>query len=203
MTFHLFNRDLANLIEVFVNHVYDKYCEIRSGDLVIDCGAYVGEFTIQAAKNVGERGLVLAFEPNPSSFCFCKANVDRNRIDNVKLFEHALGDTDGREYLQVNRVNLGASKVIQEETQGSVGVVRVKMLSQFLPYFEGRPVKLLKIDVEGSAVQVARGATNLFDRRQIQNISAEIHPGEEGLRSLLESYGFTCSQEKSYLYAKL
>jgi len=199
----LLNRDLANLIEVFVNRVYDKWCPIASGDLVIDCGAYVGEFTIQAAKSVGERGLVLAFEPNPSSLRFCKANVKRNGIINVKLFENALGDTDGREYFQVNHVNLGASKIVQKETQSSVRLVSVKMLSQFLPYFEGRPVKLLKIDAEGSAVQIVRGAKDLFDRKLVQNVSAEIHPGEEGLQNLLESYGFRCSQDKSYLYAKL
>ena len=37
---------------------------LRSGDTVIDCGAYIGEFTLYAAKAVGPSGKVIAFEPD-------------------------------------------------------------------------------------------------------------------------------------------
>jgi len=201
--FHLLNRDLSNLVEIFVNHVYDKYCPINNGDLVIDCGAYVGEFTVQAARKVGGEGLVLAFEPNPLSFPLCKANIERNSLKNVRLFSNALGETDGRAHFQVDSVNLGASKVIPAKDQGPTSGVSVMTLSQFIGYFDHRTVKLLKIDVEGFAMKIASGATDLFARKLVQNVSAEIHPGEEGLQEFLESYGFRCSREENYLYATL
>ena len=37
----------------------------QPGETIIDCGAYIGEFTLYAAKAVGQSGRVIAFEPDP------------------------------------------------------------------------------------------------------------------------------------------
>ena len=203
MGVHLLNRDPANIVEIFVNHVYDKYCPIQDNEVVIDCGAYVGEFTIQAAKRVGIGGLVLAFEPNPKSFALCKSNIDRNGIRNVRLFQFALGEKEGRVHFKADKTNYGASTIIPQKEHDSRSTVGVVTLSQFHPLFADKTIKLLKIDVEGSATRIALGATSLLQGRVVRNVSAEIHPGEEGLQPLLESHGFHCIRENNYLYATL
>ena len=203
MAIHLLNRDMTNFIVILVNHVYDKYSPLQDGELVIDCGAYIGEFTIQAARRVGATGLVLAFEPNPRSFSLCKANIERNGIHNVKLFPFALGEKEGSSNFETNEANLGASKVVMSKGTDSGSHADIKTLSEFLPYFGDRRVKLLKMDVEGYATRIVLGSDSLFRRQLVRNVCAEVHPGEEGLKALLENYGFRCFREDNYLYAAL
>jgi len=202
LTVHIFKRDLTSIIEVFVNHVYDRFCALNPGETVIDCGAYIGEFSIYAANKVGTNGLVLAFEPNPQSFSICRRNLVQNNVHNAKLFNCALGDKEASAYLVTDETNLGATKVVG---QGKFfePPVQVRQLDGFLQYVEGRRIKLIKVDVEGAAVGLIRGAASLLEKRMIENVSAELHPGEEGLPSLLQGYGFTCTQRGSYLYASL
>src|SRR5437667_1403877 len=133
MSIHLLSRDVINFFVILVNHVYDKYSSMQDGELVIDCGAYIGEFTIQAARRVGTTGLVLAFEPNLRSFSLCKTNIERNGMHNVKLFPFALGEKEGRSNFETNEANLGASKIVTSKGTGSGSHADVKTLSQFLP----------------------------------------------------------------------
>ena len=71
-------------------------------------GAYLGYHTLLAARQVGPRGRVMAFEPNPVSYRALRANVRRNsygdRVIALPLGIAAwsgrrtfyLGDGDGR-----------------------------------------------------------------------------------------------------------
>ncbi|MCK5615937.1 hypothetical protein KAR91_79475 [Candidatus Pacearchaeota archaeon] len=58
----------AYLLLTFYNQIFikDQYCAnrfIKSGDVVLDCGANCGLFALLASKLVGNRGKVFAFEP--------------------------------------------------------------------------------------------------------------------------------------------
>ena len=200
--FHLLRMDMTALLEVYVNHVYDRFCFLNPGEVVVDCGAYIGEFTIYAAKKVGEKGLVLAFEPNPRSVSLCRRNIIRNGVENVKLFDSALGGEEKIAFLRVNRGNLGATSVYTSADGKPRERVVVLTLDQFLPSLSGQPVKLLKIDAEGLGYQVLLGAQGLLERNLILNVSIEVHPGceEENIQSFLEKRGFSCIRNGSYLY---
>ena len=63
---------------------------LRPGDTVIDVGANVGYYTLLAARKVGPRGKVVAFEPDPESFSFLKRNVKANGFTNVVLEQKGL-----------------------------------------------------------------------------------------------------------------
>ncbi len=197
---HLFRRDITGLIEVWVNHVYDRFCDLEPGDIVVDCGAYIGEFTVYASAKVGENGLVLAFEPNPQSLQLCRTNTGNRR--NIVLFGTALGKQKGEGFIQVDHANLGATVVSDSRTKDSTAKIAIEQLDRFLPYLAGRSIKLLKIDAEGDAVKILSGGRQLLEERRIKNVSAEVHPGEEDdLQRALERLGFTCFRDRNYLYA--
>ena len=63
---------------------------LKPEDLVLDCGANVGEITEILAKTGAQ---VHAFEPDP--FCFGKLTKRFKGVDNVTLHNVAVGTTDG------------------------------------------------------------------------------------------------------------
>jgi FkbM family methyltransferase len=199
--FHLLRRDLTFLFQSFVLHVYERYCKLEPGDVVVDCGAYIGDFTARASKQVGPEGLVLAFEPNPHSYSLCHRNILANRLANVKLYNVALGEKQKTAFLDVDKINPGITKVIDEARGEDGESIPVRPLSEFLTNIDNRPVKLLKMHVEGDAVRILTGSVELLEKKVFQNICVELHPGEEGLPSLLEWYGYECTVEGVYLYA--
>lgn len=67
---------------------------LRAGDVVFDIGAHFGYFSLLAAKIVGNRGRVEAFEPTPSS----QATLQRNlrSAGNTTSHQIAVWDSVGR-----------------------------------------------------------------------------------------------------------
>ena len=65
---------------------------LRPGDAFLDVGGDVGLFTIPTAKVVGERGVVLCFEPESVAYRKMLDNLALNGLTNVRVFKKALGD---------------------------------------------------------------------------------------------------------------
>jgi FkbM family methyltransferase len=199
--FHLLRRDLGFLIQVFILRVYERHCRLEPGDVVIDCGAYIGDFTTRASKLVGDKGLVLAFEPNPQSYSLCAINIRKNKLSNVKLFNTALGSREQLGQLEVSRKNPGNTKVTTLAGKEDEAAIPVRPLQQFIPLTSSRSVKLMKMHVEGAASEILRGATDILSLGIIENFAVELHHGEEDLRALLEQHGYNCTVEGIHLYA--
>ncbi len=200
-SFHVFNRDINFILQVFVLHIYERHCKLQAGDVVVDCGAYIGDFTTRASRIVGPKGRVLAFEANPKTYSICARNIRNNRLTNVKLYNVALGDRTRTGYLKVDRINLGATRIVDDDSAASGQTVNMRTLSEFLDVLGGRRIRLLKMNVEGYATKILAGAPELLERRLFENLAAELHPGEEGLQALLEAHGYQCIMEGPWLYA--
>lgn len=136
---------------------------LRPGMRVVDIGAHVGYHTKRFARLVGERGIVLAFEPDPGTFRLLQANLHKQR--NVYLFNVAVTDKPGL-YRLVAPASFGAAQRLVFSGGGSFsraegeggGKMREEYvlgmpLGEFLDAFmgDGR-IDLLKIDAEGSEV---------------------------------------------------
>jgi hypothetical protein len=93
--------------EIFQAQVYEREYVVQNGDIVVDCGAHVGMFTIKAAKKAS---LVISIEPAKENLSCFLENVRRHRLKNVIVVCKALSDRTGSEYLWVGkrsgRVNL-------------------------------------------------------------------------------------------------
>lgn len=64
----------------------------RSGATVVDIGANIGYYTVQAATLVGPHGRVVAFEPQPSVRQELASNLALNQLSNVMIVPYALSD---------------------------------------------------------------------------------------------------------------
>jgi len=158
---------------------------VGPGDVVVDAGANVGLFTVTAAAAVGPTGHVHAFEPQDDAAALLERSVAENRFgDRVTVHRAALGDAPGRVSLVVQPAGLSrggahitpAGGVPDGWTARPVDVIRLDDAGV------RRPVKFVKLDVEGAELLVARGAQDLL-RADRPVVMAEINPRQLGLVS--------------------
>ncbi|RKZ93469.1 MAG: hypothetical protein DRR19_01095 [Candidatus Parabeggiatoa sp. nov. 1] len=73
---------------------------------VIDVGANVGQFAVASAKLFPEVS-VHSFEPLPDCVAQLRKNI--KRLDNVKIYPFALGDSEGQVEFHVNQYSHSSS----------------------------------------------------------------------------------------------
>jgi FkbM family methyltransferase len=74
---------------VFVLHF------LKPGDLVVDVGAFVGSYSLQAAAEC--RATVIAIEPAPSTFQWLVKNIKTNTLGSkCKLINCAVGNSSAK-----------------------------------------------------------------------------------------------------------
>jgi len=132
---------------------------LKSGDFAIDLGAHVGDTTLSMGLCVGKKGLVLALEPNPATYCILEANSQLNQdITHIVPVNVAAMDYDGNYVFQYNEPSLmngGYQKGISRFRHASFFNVDVKgvNISQMLmrDYKDKlNNLKFIKTDLEGS-----------------------------------------------------
>lgn len=143
----------------------DAYTRLLVGNpgVVVDVGAHIGNHTLWFAKICGRE--VVAIEPNAASIATLNSHLRLNRAwDQTEVYQVALGAAEGRgHYVWGPEGNSGMGRVEVAE-EGSVAVVTLdSVLEVGLLADPGRRVALIKIDVEGSAVDVLRGAARTLE----------------------------------------
>jgi len=147
---------------------------LKPGDSTIDVGGHIGFFTMQMAAAVGPEGRVYAFEP-------FDANADlleRSIADRVTFQRAAVGATTGRATLTfpVETLNSGGAYLLPDGNMPLAGNLKKEVSLVALDALNlRRPIRFIKMDVEGAEPQVLRGAQQILrDDRPV--ILSELHP---------------------------
>ena len=133
---------------------------LRPGDIAIDVGANIGMMTLVAARRVGPEGLVLACEPHPRIYRYLDGNVRLNAAGNVRARNVALGEAAGEARMEDRKFD------DMNSLSGGSLHVPLTTLDKLMERegLQGRPIGLLKIDVEGYELMVLRGAKTTLGR---------------------------------------
>jgi FkbM family methyltransferase len=177
---------------------------LSPGDVLFDVGANVGVFTLAGSRRVGPKGHVFSFEPSSRERATLERNVALNDCGNVTVIPSAVGDRGGTATLRVaagqhrGQNTLAPSFAyagVQMERQETVPLVTLDDLwrSQTV-----RRPDVLKIDAEGSELQVLRGASSLL-REAMPVVLFEINDtlleasgaSRAMVEQLLTSFGYT------------
>ena len=62
----------------------------RDGDIVVDAGARIGTFAAKISAAVGEKGKIIAIEPEPRNFACLRKNIKANSLNNVVAIQKML-----------------------------------------------------------------------------------------------------------------
>jgi len=136
---------------------------LQRGDVFVDVGAYIGLYSLLAAKVVGANGRVIAFEPYPGSRELLNKNVSLNGLaDIVRVESSAIGDELGVTELRAagvcsaNTLTPNTVKAFGDEQAISTVTVSVTTLDEYCERGQIVP-SFVKIDVEGWELHVLRG----------------------------------------------
>jgi len=132
---------------------------LRPGDIFFDVGANIGLVSLVASELVGSQGRVYAFEPVPGTIALLERNIVLNDARNVQVEATALGAVnDTRPIYEHPEVNRGAASLVPIGRTPASGTVPVTTLDAFVRQAGAeRPIRAIKIDVEGWEAEVLVG----------------------------------------------
>jgi len=176
--------------------VYVGYMQRYRIDVVFDVGANNGHYG-RHIRARGYQGRIVSFEPLPDAFAKLRANA--RGFAEWQTVQTALGAYDGECTLNVAGNSQSSSlKPMEALHRGAaphsayVGTVSVpiRRLDSILDGFTGPADRCyLKLDVQGSEMDVLRGATHSlsrFDGVQLEMAVEPLYQGETLLKDLLE-----------------
>jgi len=59
---------------------YELYRKLKLGDVVVDAGAYPGDYAVFAARKVGKAGKVICFEPDSKNRRILRKNLEKEGL---------------------------------------------------------------------------------------------------------------------------
>ncbi|MCC5987299.1 MAG: FkbM family methyltransferase [Pararhodobacter sp.] len=160
-------RGIEHRQEALRNLYLGGIVSISEGDLVIDCGANIGEFSLRCNTEGAE---VVAFEPDPREFRALSENAkDRFHVHNLALWHE-----DG-ELTFFEKNDTADSSLIDPGDYTQKTTVKVARLDSVRGVLDGsRRIKLMKLEAEGAEPEILEGAGALLHR--IDFIAVDMGP---------------------------
>ena len=199
-------QDEAVAIPLLTEGVYEKYETklvqelIKPGMIVLDIGANIGYYTLIAARLVGSKGIVYAFEPEANNYGLLVKNIEKNGILNVISIQKAISNKCEKKELFLAKD--GALASLSEDNtliqkKGSEEVEAVTLDDYFENIIGNNKVDFIKLDVQGAEGLVVEGAKEILENNNLK-LTMEFWPwgiknlGTDPLKLLhkLQNFGF-------------
>jgi FkbM family methyltransferase len=167
---------------------------VRPGMNFYDVGANIGFFSLLAARLVGEKGRVTAFEADPEVASRLREHVARNCFSWLTVEQKAVWSERGTVIFERSDPRVspdrGLGRVVKAAGPGTLEIEAVS-LDEYAA--TAAAPDFIKCDVEGAEVEVFRGARRILEEKR-PGILCELH-SEENRRTLLEEFsrlGYAC-----------
>jgi len=162
----------------------------RQDDIFIDIGSNIGQYSLYAAlRHPGIR--VIALEPEYSNAHLLRDNVVRNGLQKqIQIYSLALSNHCGLTQLHLQDLTPGAALLTESKNNLQVTRTNHKVVASEVTYAltldafcdeTGVKPNCIKIDVDGTEVEILQGATNTLRLPQLRTLLIEM-PGNESSR---------------------
>jgi len=175
---HLLPEAWRNALHIFYRLDYEQLREFRprEGWTVLDVGAFIGLYTLRAAKLVGVGGAVISVEPLDVNARYLALNVYVNSLRNVTLVKGCAWVSWGkaRIYVPGSAINATLSREYARAMGGASRIIAVRCLPLDSLIEKAGRVDLMKVDVEGAELDLVTGSLKV--RPQLVNrVVIEVH----------------------------
>jgi len=161
---------------------------LQPGHTFVDLGAYIGTYSLLAAKKVGTSGRVIAVEPEPDTYQRLWAHIQDNQLPQVIPIQRAIAASAGEALLGGGEPgNRDGRRLFAAQ---GCSVVTQPLLSLLQDLGVSR-IDALKSDIEGQEPDVFRqffeaAPRSLWPQRMI----LEMDPGDPTLLAVLKARGY-------------
>ena len=169
--------DLMALTHVWLIEEYArKKFEIKSNDTVIDVGAHIGLFTMYATQSC-KNGNIYSYEPVKENFEILKANIAINNLQDVKIFNSAVSNSDSTITLFINNDESGHS-MFSESSENII--VNSTTLMKIFDKNNIKKCNFLKLDCEGAEYEIIEKLPSkyfkMIEKMVIEYHMFDLHP---------------------------
>ena len=149
---------------------------IHSGMNIVDMGANIGYYTIVAARRVGSKGKVFAFEPEETNVSFLRKNIEHNHLTNTIVEQKALSNSTGKQTLFLTKNNKGTHSLVNNRNTKNKTTVEIDTLDNALKKYDSPIIDIIKMDIEGAEVLALEGMRETISRNPHLIIFSEFYP---------------------------
>ena len=147
---------------------------IGPAPVIFDVGAHAGEFLLSAMKRISAASTFHAFEPSSESFKLLSTRFGNH--ERVRLNRVALGASAGSGTLFADQLGSQLASLLPRPYFGRIlsEQISINVLDDYCSDRQIHRIDLLKLDVEGSELNILKGAKNLLQSRSIHRILFEV-----------------------------
>ena len=188
--------------QIFVENVFNfqaiKELIKKNEPLIFDLGANCGFFSIRSL-DFFPNAKIYAFEPQIKVSKKFNETIKANNIqESISLHKFAIADRNSNSTFYENRSPISASLLKEKVSRRTIRKqypVEIISLNWFVKEFSVPSPDILKIDVEGSELDVLKGSTDFLN--EISILLIEVHPPictADQIEDFLHSFGFERSK---------
>ena len=200
--------DLMALTHVWLIGEYKrKKFEINDDDVIIDVGGHIGLFSLYASQFC-KNGSIFTFEPMVENFDLLSENIKLNNLDNIKIFNLAVSNSNSSVKLYLNQDDAGHSMFSKSSKSVTVNSISLQQIfdNNNIDYCD-----FLKLDCEGSEYEIIKNLPTPYFKK-IKKMIIEYHMADtnpellDELISILKSQNYTLEtktlfKDIGFLYA--
>jgi FkbM family methyltransferase len=151
--------------EIFVEHIYEKFADIKKGDVVLDIGANIGAFAYSIYDN--EPSVIYCVEPSAEIVRIMKDNLKGKR--NINIIQKAIWyNNDENTDIKSNKLD------IYSHVGDTIPAITFKQLISECGITH---VDFMKIDCEGGEYAIFSEENYEWISRNVSHIAGEWHLG--------------------------
>jgi FkbM family methyltransferase len=158
---HLYYNGLDSRLDLLASAYFLDQVKFNAGDLVVDCGANVGEIGVYLSNH---KINYMAFEPSQKEFGVLEMNCPHGT-----LYQAGLWNTSGEKDIWISSHGADSS-LIEPLFYTAIESIKTYRLDKLI----GTHIRLLKVEAEGGEPEVIEGCQELLP--MIDYISADLGP---------------------------
>lgn len=142
---------------------YKNVLELEKGDIIIDCGAYIGDTAENYIRRLLGDCFIYAIEPFGDSFAKLEENIKKNNWKSVKAYHCAVGGSEGKTELHYSEDDFKMGITVGKVAGSCTEEVEVQTLDKL--FGELPKIDYIKMDIEGQEVPALRGAAEILKHK--------------------------------------